>query len=279
MLKFTKMHGAGNDYVYVDCTKGNSIANPNEAAIKISDRHFGVGSDGLVLICKSDVADFKMRMFNADGSEAQMCGNAARCIGKYVYDKALTAKTDITLETTAGIKYLRLLLQDGKIAKVQVDMGIPELLPAKIPVKSNTDSVIDMPHTFGDREFRITCVSMGNPHTVVFVDNVDDFDVHYWGKIIETDALFPEKCNVEFVQVVSRNELKMRVWERGSGETLACGTGACASLTAAVCCELADRKAILRLLGGALDIEWNANNHILMTGEAITVFEGEYFEE
>ena len=205
------MQGAGNDYVYVDCTQGTSVARPEELAVKISDRHFGVGADGLVLICRSDAADFKMRMFNADGSEAQMCGNAARCIGKFAYDNGLCSKTDITLETLAGIKHLRLFAENGKVARVQVNMGAPEFAPARIPVNS-TQNVIDQPHLFDGREFRITCVSMGNPHAVIFVENTDTFDVHRWGRAIENSPLFPEKCNVEFVQAVSRRELKMRVW-------------------------------------------------------------------
>jgi diaminopimelate epimerase len=277
MITFTKMQGAGNDYVYIDCTDGNEIADPQRLAICISDRHFGVGSDGLVLICQSDVADFKMRMFNADGSEAQMCGNASRCIGKYVYDKGLTAKPELTLETRAGIKQLQLFAENGKVTKVCVDMGIPELLPEKIPVRSAEQKVINQPHSFGNRSFNITCVSMGNPHCVVFTDNVDVFDVHKWGVIIENDTLFPEKCNVEFVQIVNRDELKMRVWERGSGETMACGTGACAAFAAAALNNVANRKVVLHLLGGNLEIEWKqSDNHIYMTGDAVTVFEGTY---
>jgi diaminopimelate epimerase len=279
MLKFTKMHGAGNDYIYVDCTQCNVPANPHELAVKMSHRNFGVGADGLVLIGRSAVADFKMRMFNADGSEAQMCGNASRCIGKFVYDKGLTSKTALTLETLAGIKKLLLYVENGKVAKVQVDMGAPVLTPAEIPVHAAGDSVVDMPHIFGGRKFRITCISMGNPHAVVFVDDVRDYDVRQWGSIIENDALFPQRCNVEFVEVISDVQLRMRVWERGSGETLACGTGACAALAAAVLTRrISGRKACLLLLGGTLEIEWHANGHVLMTGGAEMVYEGEYYE-
>jgi diaminopimelate epimerase len=275
-IKFTKMHGAGNDYVYVDCTT-TAIDNPSALAEKISDRHFGVGSDGLVMIGASEVADFRMRMFNADGSEAQMCGNASRCIGKYVYDKGLTQKTDITLETLAGIKFLHLFVEGGKVSRVTVDMGAPELLPAKIPVNLKGERVLNFPLQVGSATYGITCVSMGNPHAVIFVKNVDSFDVHGVGRIIENHPLFPQRINVEFVEVVKRSLLKMRVWERGSGETLACGTGACATLVAASLNGLADSRATLKLLGGDLDIEWHPDTrHVLMTGGAVSVFEGEY---
>jgi diaminopimelate epimerase len=275
-MKFTKMHGAGNDYVYVDCTKGE-IVNPSELSKKISDRHFGVGSDGLVLICQSDIADFRMRMFNADGSEAQMCGNATRCIGKYVFDKGLTTKTDLTLETLAGIKRLTLFADNGKVHKVTVDMGVPELHPAKIPVLTTGERVVAMPLEIDEKVLPITCVSMGNPHAVTFVKDVKSFDVHHFGKLVENHALFPEKVNVEFVEPLSAGELNMRVWERGSGETWACGTGACASLVAATLNNLSNGKATIHLLGGDLEVEWDKHtNHIYMTGGAETVFEGEY---
>jgi diaminopimelate epimerase len=274
-MKFTKMHGAGNDYVYVDCTKGE-VANPSELSKKISDRHFGVGSDGLVLICKSSIADFRMRMFNADGSEAQMCGNAARCIGKYVFDKGLTTKTVLTLETLAGVKRLTLFADGGKVRRVTVDMGEPELLPAKIPVRIAGERAVAAPLEVGGKAFSITCVSMGNPHAVIFVKDVKNFDVHHFGKLVENHAIFPEKVNVEFVEAISESELRMRVWERGSGETWACGTGACATLVAATLNNLAGGKATIHLLGGDLEVEWDkASNHIYMTGEAEAVFEGE----
>jgi diaminopimelate epimerase len=278
VLKFTKMHGAGNDYVYVDCTKGGELAQLGELAQRVSDRHFGVGSDGLVLICASEVADFKMRMFNADGSEAQMCGNAARCVGKYVYDKGLTAKTAIRLETLSGIKPLALLVGSGaKVDKVTVDMGAPALSPDSLPVVAEGRQVVDAPYTFGGNTFRITCVSMGNPHAVIFVPDVSSFDVHRLGKLVENDKIFPERCNVEFVEVLSRRELKMRVWERGAGETWACGTGACATLVAAALNGRADKTATVHLLGGDLEVAWReSDNHVYMTGGAVTVFEGEY---
>lgn len=274
-IHFTKMQGAGNDYVYVDCTT-NEISNPNELSVKISDRHFGVGSDGLVLICKSAVADFKMRMFNADGSEAQMCGNAARCIGKYVYEKGLTTQTAITLETPAGTKRLQLFIENNVVEKVQVDMGAPELTPAKIPVKVDVAQAVNFPLEIDGRKFNFTAVSMGNPHAVIFVDDVQNFDVHGIGKSIETHPLFPQKVNVEFVQPLSRTELKMRVWERGSGETWACGTGACATLVAASLNNITDKKATIHLLGGDLEIDWREDGHVYMTGGATTVFEGNY---
>lgn len=276
MIHFTKMHGAGNDYVYVDCTDGMEIDSPSELAVKISDRHYGVGSDGLVLICRSHTADFKMRMFNADGSEAQMCGNAARCIGKYVWDKGLTKKTDILLETRAGIKFLHLLPSGNMVSRVRVDMGAPEFAVIKIPVHAPSERVVDMPHTFAGREFKITCASMGNPHAVVFVDSVDDFEVERWGRIIENDPIFPERTNVEFIQNMGNNHLKMRVWERGSGETLACGTGACAAVAAASLRGVVERCAVVHLLGGMLEVEWTQDNHILMTGDAVEVFTGDY---
>ncbi len=274
-MKFTKMHGAGNDYVYVDCTKVE-IKNPADLAIKLSDRHMGVGADGLVMICPSQVADFKMRMFNADGSEAQMCGNASRCVGKYVYEKGLTDKILLTLETRAGLKSLKLYEEKGNVKMVRVDMGIPELNAAKIPVLSEKERVVNMPLEVNGKVFRITCVSMGNPHVVIFVDDVKKFDVRHWGPLLECHPFFPERVNVEFVEVVSKSELCMRVWERGSGETQACGTGACASLVASVLNGWTSSKVVLHLLGGDLEVEWDINtSHVHMTGEAETVFEGE----
>jgi diaminopimelate epimerase len=279
MIKFTKMHGAGNDYSYVDCTQDNAPSNPADLAVKMSNRNFGIGADGLVLIGRSESADFKMRMFNADGSEAQMCGNAARCIGKFVYDKGLTSKTALTLETLAGIRHMRLIIENGRTAYAEVDMGVPVLAPAEIPVLINAESVVDMPFVFDGREFKITCISMGNPHAVVFVDNTDDWDVQRWGSVMENAPIFPQRCNVEFVEIRSDKEMRMRVWERGSGETLACGTGACAALAAAVLTgRIKCRSANLILLGGILNIKWHANGHIFMTGGAEIVFEGEYYQ-
>jgi len=275
-MKFTKMHGCGNDYIYINGFE-ETISNPNELSIKMSNRNFGVGSDGLVLILPSDVADFKMRMFNADGSEAQMCGNATRCIGKYVYDKGLTNKETVTLETLAGIKILDLNIKDGKVETVKVDMGEPILEPKLIPVNSEQHPVTNEVIKVFDEEYVFTCVSMGNPHAITFVKDTDTFPVEKVGKIIESHEIFPEKTNTEFVQIIDKSTVKMRVWERGSGETLACGTGACATLVACVLNNLTDRKATIKLLGGDLTIEWDeATNHILMTGPAVMVYEGEW---
>lgn len=275
-MRFTKMHGAGNDYVYIDCMKG-APAHPEQLAISMSDRHFGIGSDGLVLILPSQVADFRMRMFNADGSEAQMCGNASRCVGKYVYDNGLTDKTEITLETKAGIKPMRLTVVDGKVSSVRVDMGEPVLEPIRIPVALSGERAVAVPLELPGAAFTMTCVSMGNPHAVVFVPSLGEVDVHKWGPIAERHPLFPERCNIEFAEVLSPEEITMRVWERGAGETLACGTGACATLVAAVLNGLTGRSARLRLLGGTLDITWSEDdNHVYMSGGAVTVFDGEW---
>ena len=276
MIKFTKMHGLGNDYVYIDCTSksGQTIENESELAKFISDRHFGVGSDGLILICDSNVADFKMRMFNYDGSEAEMCGNGIRCVGKFVYDKGLTQKEGITVETLAGIKELKFNLEKQKVSTVKVDMGEPILEPDKIPVISKEETVKNLKLKVLDREFKFTCVSMGNPHAITIVDNVKNFDIEKYGPILECDKHFPKRSNIEFIELVNRNAIKMRVWERGAGETLACGTGACASAVACNLNNYTEKKVTVELLGGNLNIEWNDNNHIYMTGPAVTVFEG-----
>lgn len=272
-IRFTKMQGAGNDYVYIDATV-QDVAHPERLAVEMSDRHFGVGSDGLVLILPSDKADFRMRMFNADGSEAQMCGNASRCVGKYVYEHGLTTQKTLLLETASGIKVLDLHVSDGKVSRVSVDMGVPVLEPAAIPVNLPGERVVDMPITVAGEEYRMTCVSMGNPHAVLFVSSLDAVDVHGLGPLAEHHALFPERCNIEFAEVVSPTEIRMRVWERGAGETLACGTGACATLVAAVLNGLTQRRAKLRLLGGDLDIAWHEDDRVCMTGGAETVFDG-----
>lgn len=282
MLKFTKMQGLGNDYVYVDVTKksGQKIKDPSLLASFISDRHFGIGSDGLILICDSQLADFKMRMFNGDGSEAQMCGNGIRCVGKYVYDKKLTNKKEITIETLAGIKTLQLHEKDGEIESVTVDMGEPIFELEKIPVNYETKE--DFPTVLLkalDKEFPCKMVSVGNPHAVTIVKNLDNFDVKKYGAILEIDAHFPERANIEFVEIVNDHFIKMRVWERGSGETLACGTGASACITACHRSGYIKRKTQVQLLGGILDFEWKENNHIAMTGPAVTVFEGYIKEE
>ena len=277
-MRFTKMQGAGNDYVYVNCMV-ERVNNPEQLAITVSNRNFGIGSDGLVLICPSEVADFRMRMFNADGSESQMCGNASRCVGKYVYEKGLTSKECISLETLAGIKYLNLAVKDGKVETITVDMGIPELKPEKIPVKAAGDMFVNRDVDINGHVLKMTCVSMGNPHAVIFVEDMDEIDIPSVGKMIENHCLFPEKTNVEFVQALQDDRFKMRVWERGAGETLACGTGACAALVAAIlsgCTK--QQQATIQLRGGNLDIQWDAETkHVFMTGGAIMVFEGEIF--
>lgn len=278
MIKFTKMHGLGNDYVYMDAIH-QKIENESSLAQFVSDRHFGIGSDGLILICKSDIADFKMRMFNSDGSEAEMCGNGIRCVGKFVYDKRLTNKTTVSIETLAGIKILQLNTKDGKVETVKVDMGEPILNPKEIPVISKEEPVKNLLIKADDKEFKFTCVSMGNPHAITQVENTDNFDVEKYGKIIEINEVFPKKTNVEFVQIVDKKHIKMRVWERGAGETLACGTGACSVTVAGYLNGITDREVEIELLGGKLYIEWNEkDNHIYMTGPATTVFEGELLE-
>jgi diaminopimelate epimerase len=274
-LKFTKMHGAGNDYIYMDGIS-QQIDNPSELAVKLSNRNFGIGSDGLVLILPSEICDFRMQMFNSDGSEAEMCGNASRCVGKYVYDKGLTAKDEITLETAAGIKYITLLESDSKSRKVTVDMGEPILNPELIPVRAIGEPVLNLPLDVDGKIWKITCVSMGNPHAVIFTTNIKDFDLPVIGPKFEKHPVFPRKTNTEFIEVIDRQTLNMRVWERGAGETLACGTGACAAAVAAILNDYCDRKIKIHLLGGDLEIEWRKeNNHIYMTGEAVTVFEGQ----
>ena len=274
MIKFTKMQGLGNDYVYMDAIH-QKIENESSLAQFVSNRHFGIGSDGLILICKSDIADFKMRMFNSDGSEAEMCGNGIRCVGKFVYDKGLTDKTTVTIETLAGIKTLELNTKDGKVETVKVDMGEPILTPKEIPVISDEEPVKNLMLEAEGKKFKFTCVSMGNPHAITEVEDTEKFDVEKYGKVLEIDKAFPNKTNVEFIQFVDKNHVKMRVWERGAGETLACGTGACATAVACYLNGKTDRNVEVELLGGKLYIEWNEeNNHIYMTGPAVTVFEG-----
>lgn len=279
MIKFTKMHGLGNDYVYIDAINQN-IENESSLAQFVSNRHFGIGSDGLILICKSDVADFKMRMFNSDGSEAEMCGNGIRCVGKFVYDKGLTNKTTVEIETLAGIKTLILNTRDGKVETARVDMGEPILEAEKIPVISNESPVKNLILNAEGDEFKFTCVSMGNPHAVTIVKDTNNFDVEKYGKVLEIDKAFPRKSNIEFAQIVDKHNIKMRVWERGAGETLACGTGACATAVSCNLNGLTERKVNVELLGGNLEIEWNKDdNHVYMTGPAVTVFDGELYEE
>ena len=271
-MNFTKMHGCGNDYVYVNCLEETIGDRPN-FAIRVSNRNFGVGSDGLICICPSEMADFKMDMYNADGSRAQMCGNGIRCVGKYVYDKGLTDKTELTIETGAGIKNLALNVEDGKVSTVRVEMGAPELRPLYIPIAEQGKTFIDRPVVVGQEEVRLTAVSVGNPHAVVFVEDVDSLDLKNLGPEFENHPLFPERVNTEFV-----NRLKMRVWERGSGETLACGTGATATLVAAALCGHTGNSATVELLGGELLIEWDREKNLLyMTGPAVTVFDGRLY--
>lgn len=276
-MKFTKMHGTGNDYIYINCFE-ESVKDPAKLAIKLSDRHKGIGSDGIVLILPSDLYDFKMQMFNADGSESEMCGNASRCVGKFVYDKKMTDKKVIKLETLAGLKILYLHTDvNDKVVQVTVDMGEPILDAQLIPTTFTESPVINKSVTFKKKMVHdITCVSMGNPHTVLFAFNIDNIKLKTIGSVIENASYFPNRTNVEFVEVLSRNIMKMRVWERGTGETMACGTGACAALVAAVLNGLAKRKVLIQLLGGSLEIEWKeSDNHVYLTGDAVTIFEGE----
>ena len=276
-MKFTKMQGIGNDYVYVNCLQ-ETIENPSELAKKISDRHYGVGSDGLIMINPSDKADFEMEMYNADGSRGEMCGNGIRCVAKYVYDYGLTDKTSISVETLAGIKYLDLTVEDGKVVLVKVDMGKPMLRPEEVPVVSEKEEVIDEPITVDGQEYRMTCVSMGNPHAVVFIDqDVKEFPLETVGVKFENHERFPKRVNTEFVNVLDRHTAQMRVWERGSGETLACGTGACAVAVASALNGLTEDEVTVKLLGGDLQIKWDREkNTVYMTGPAEVVFDGEW---
>ena len=275
-MKFTKMQGCGNDYVYINGMT-ETVENKKEAVPFLSDRHFGIGGDGVIFINKGEKADFEMEMYNADGSRSQMCGNGIRCVGKFVYDKGLTDKKEITVESFGAVKYLNLTVgEDNKVTKVKVDMDEPELTAAKVPVKCAEEKAIKMPVEVNGNSYEMTCVSMGNPHAVIFVDEITDDMVWVDGKALEVDAIFPERANIEFVQVINRNHIKMRVWERGSGETFACGTGSCACVVAGVLCGLTERNVTVSLLGGDLEIEWNEeNNRVYMTGPAVTVFEGE----
>ena len=277
-MKFTKMHGIGNDYVYVNCFK-EEIKNPSELARFVSNRNFGVGSDGLILIRPSEKADFQMDMYNSDGSQAEMCGNGIRCVGKYVYDYGLTDKTQITIDTLAGIKYLDLTVEDGKVSKIRVNMGEPILTPEQIPVISKKNPAVNIPIEVKGKEYHMTCVSMGNPHAIVFMDHVKDLDIEVIGPHFDNHTCFPKRTNTEFVEVLDRNTVNMRVWERGAGETLACGTGACATAVACVLNDKTEDHITVHLLGGDLEIEWDKeSNQIYMTGPATTVFDGELFE-
>ncbi len=273
-MKFTKMHGIGNDYVYMDA-RISPVDDPATLAIFVSDRHKGIGSDGLVLILPSEVADVRMRMFNSDGSESQMCGNAIRCVGKYAYEHGLVSKPELTVETLAGIKIITLIMEDGQVTGATVDMGTPEWVPARIPVKHEADTAMEITIEALGKTYVGSCVSMGNPHVVIQGENLDDFAIEAIGSAIENHALFPERINVEFIEVLDKNNVRMRVWERGAGETQACGTGACAVGVVCARLGLTERDVNIHLLGGTLHIRWADNDHIFMTGGATTVFDGE----
>ncbi|HRR77192.1 MAG TPA: diaminopimelate epimerase [Ruminococcus sp.] len=279
-MNFTKMHGIGNDYIYINCFT-ETVTEPEKVSVILSDVRKGIGSDGLVLIMPSDKADFRMRIFNADGSEAMMCGNATRCIGKYVYEKGLTDKTDITLETNSGIKYLTLTVSDGKVSSVTVDMGKAVLLPRDIPVDSPLDRFIAQPVEVSGKTYDITCVSMGNPHAVLFMDDIDSLDLEKIGPDFENHKLFPARVNTEFIQVIDSRTLRMRVWERGSGETFACGTGACASAVAAVLNGICpqDEDILIHLRGGDLVINYKSDGTVIMTGPAEFICDGTVSDE
>jgi diaminopimelate epimerase len=275
-MKFTKMQGAGNDYVYVNCF-AEKVENPADIAIKVANRNFGIGSDGLILIMPSETADVRMRMFNSDGSESEMCGNGIRCVAKYAYDHGIVAKKEITAETGAGILTLQLFTNDrNRVEKVRVNMGAPGLTRAEIPMIGDGGAkVINEPLNILHTTFHITCISMGNPHCIIFVDDVESFQVEKYGQLIENHELFPRRTNVEFVQVLSRTEVRQRTWERGAGETLACGTGASAVTAAAVLNGLTEKKIVNHLSGGDLEMEWAEDGSIYMTGPAVEVFSGE----
>lgn len=275
-MKFTKMHGAGNDYVYVNCFE-ETVSDPAATAIKVSNRNFGIGSDGLILIMPSDKADVRMRMFNSDGSESEMCGNGIRCVAKYAYDHGIVAKTEITAETGAGILTLQLFPNaENKVDRVRVNMGPPRLSREEIPMNGTpVAQVVAEELTVLDKTFKITCVSMGNPHCIIYVDDVDTFPVTTYGPLIENHQLFPRRTNVEFIQIISRTEVKQRTWERGAGETLACGTGASAVCVVGVLNNVTDRKILNHLAGGDLELEWVENGPVFMTGPATEVFNGD----
>ena len=275
-MKFTKMQGAGNDYVYVNCFV-EQLDDPAALAIKVSNRNFGIGSDGLILIMPSDQADVRMRMFNSDGSESEMCGNGIRCVAKYAFDHGIVSKKEISAETGAGVLTLQLVTgADGKVEKVRVNMGPPRLTRSEIPMLGNpSDRVVAEPLNILHSTFNITCASMGNPHCVIFVDDVEAFQVEKYGPLIENHELFPRRTNVEFVQVLSRTEVRQRTWERGAGETLACGTGSSAVTAACVLNGLTEKKILNHLSGGDLEMEWGDDGNIYMTGPAVEVFSGE----
>lgn len=276
-MKFTKMHGCGNDYVYFDCTK-EQIDDESAAAIKLSDRHFGIGGDGIIIIKKGTVADFEMVMYNADGSRGAMCGNGIRCVAKYVYDNGLTDKTSMTIESMGAVKYIDVQVENSVVVSAKVDMGKPILEAKNIPVICDTEKAINTPIIVDGVEYKMTCVSMGNPHAVVFIDNSPrEFPLEKIGPMFENNKVFPDRTNTEFAYVIDRKNIEMRVWERGSGETLACGTGTCATVVAAILNNLVDNDVTVHLLGGDLQIHWsgNENDSVIMTGPATTVYSGE----
>ena len=276
-MKFTKMQGIGNDYVYVNCFE-ETVQDPSAVARFVSDRHFGIGSDGLILIKPSDVADCEMEMYNLDGSQGAMCGNGIRCVAKFVYDTGIVRKKNLSIDTKSGIKYLSLTVKNGKVSTVEVNMGSPVLMANQIPVVSDTEQVIDQPLEVNGKTYHITAVSMGNPHAIVYMDDLENLDISTLGPQFENHLAFPDRINTEFVKVINRRTLQMRVWERGSGETLACGTGACAVAVASVLNGLVDEDCpvTVKLLGGDLQIFWNRQEDLVyMTGPAVTVFEGE----
>jgi diaminopimelate epimerase len=276
-MRFIKMHGIGNDYVYVDCFQ-ETVKAPETLAVRISDRHFGVGGDGLILIMPSQKADARMRMFNADGSEAQMCGNGIRCLAKYVFESGISRQPELTVETLAGVLRLQLFASNGTVDKVKVDMGMPRLRRQEIPMLGEGDRVLAEKLTAGDAEFAVTCVSMGNPHCVIYVADVATFPVTHYGPLLEHHPQFPQRTNVEWIECLNRQEIRQRTWERGSGETLACGTGACAATVASILNDKIDRAVTVHLLGGDLEVEWADDNHVYMTGSAVEVFRGEWPE-
>lgn len=273
-MKFTKMHGAGNDYVYVNCFEEALPADIASLAMAVSDRHKGIGSDGLILICPSEKADARMRMFNADGSESEMCGNGVRCVAKYVYDHGIARQKTLKIETGAGVLHLDLELAGGRVSQVRVNMGKPILNSAEIPTLLPGDPPVDADLDLGDQSLKVTCVSMGNPHCITFVDELNDRWVHGIGPKVEVHPMFPNRVNAEFIEVVSPTELKMRVWERGSGETQACGTGACASAVAGVLTGRSERDVLIHLPGGDLRLEWADSDEVFMTGPAVEVYQG-----
>ena len=281
---FYKMQGIGNDYIYLNCTNHKEPQELSKLAITLSNRNFGIGADGLILLCDSNIANLKMRMFNNDGSEAKMCGNGIRCVAKLAYELGIVTSTEMTIETLAGIKKVKLNMLEQKIHTVTVEMREPCFIPEKIPIQLTQQTKIqgnkiEVPIMVENKLLTFICISMGNPHAVTFVENVEDFPVKQYGAILEKHSIFPERANIEFVQIINNKMIKMRVWERGTGETLACGTGACAAVVACVLQEKTNRDVTVQLPGGALQVTWHQNNQIFMTGSAVTVFKGEWINE